>query len=119
MVKAEREKIASRDKAHAAEIEADGERRAAVKKAQGDKKSEILRAEGQAAAYDKINKHFVDNAIKHRQLEVTENSLQDNSKVVLTKDGIDPSIIMDSIPIENQSGKTTNNSKEAQQKTKK
>lgn len=99
VVKAERERIASKERANAVEIEADGKRRAYIKEAEGQKQSSILKAEGQAKAFDLIEESFKERAELLRRLEVTENSLKKNAKIVLTKEGINPSLIMDGIPI--------------------
>lgn len=99
VIKAENEKDAAKDFATAEETKADGDRRAKIKRAEGDKQSSILKAEGQAKAFKLIEESFKDRAELLRRLEVTENSLKDNSKIVLTEKGITPQIIMDSIPI--------------------
>jgi regulator of protease activity HflC (stomatin/prohibitin superfamily) len=87
VVKAENEKIAAVDFATARETEADGMRRAAIKQAEGVKQAKILEAEGQSEAIRLVNesaeKYFVGNAQKLKALEVTENSLKNNAKVVV------------------------------------
>jgi regulator of protease activity HflC (stomatin/prohibitin superfamily) len=98
VIKAENEKDAAKDFATAKETEADGIKRAKIKEAEGEKQYSILKAEGQAKAFDLIEKSFKSRAELLRRLEVTENSLKNNSKIVLTQNGITPQIIMDSIP---------------------
>jgi regulator of protease activity HflC (stomatin/prohibitin superfamily) len=87
IVKAENEKIAAIDYATAVETAADGEKRAAIKKAEGIKQARILQAEGDAEAIQLVNeaanKYFVGNAQLLKQLEVVQNSLQNNTKVVV------------------------------------
>lgn len=87
VVKAENEKIAAIDFATARETEADGLRRAAIKQAEGVRQAKILEAEGQAEAIRLVNesaeKYFIGNAQKLKALEVTENSLKANTKVVV------------------------------------
>ena len=87
IVKAENEKIAAIDYATAVETVADGEKRAAIKKAEGIKQANILKAEGEAEAIrlvnDAANKYFVGNAQLLKQLETVQNSLQNNTKVVV------------------------------------
>lgn len=100
VIKAENEKRSAVDFATARETEADGIRRAAIKQAEGEKQSAILKAEGQAKAFDLVNKSFKGNAKELRRLEVTENSLRNNSKVILTQKGITPQVILGNIPIE-------------------
>ena len=102
VIKAENLKDAARDEATATETLADGKRRAAIKEAEGERQAKILRAEGESKAFDLINKSFTGNAQKLKQLEVTQASLERNSKIVLTKEGINPQIIMDAIPIKSK-----------------
>ncbi len=87
IVKAENEKIAAIDYATALETTADGEKRAAIKKAEGIKQANILRAEGEAEAIklvnDAANKYFIGNAQLLKKLETVQNSLQNNTKVVV------------------------------------
>ncbi len=87
VVKAENEKIAAADFATAREIEADGIRRAKIKEGEGAKQFEILQAEGKAQAIKSVNeaasKYFVGNAQLLKRLEVTENSLSRNTKIVV------------------------------------
>jgi len=99
VIKAENLKDAAADEASAKEIEADGQRRASIKRAEGEKQAEILKAEGQAKAFDLIEKSFKSRAELLKRLEVTQNCLQNNAKIVLTEKGISPSIIMDAIPV--------------------
>lgn len=99
VIKAENEKIAAKDRATAMETEADGEKRADIKRAEGQKSADILVAEGKAKAVQLVhvaaNKYFRGNAQKLKKYEVTQKSLEDNSKIVLTQKGIDPVLIMD------------------------
>lgn len=99
VVKAENEKQAAVDFATAEETKADGIKRARIKEAEGLKQSEILKAEGQAKAFDMINKSFIDNAQILKKLEVTQASLENNAKIILTDKGINPNIILGEIPI--------------------
>lgn len=87
IVKAENEKIAAIDFATAAETAADGEKRAAIKKAEGVRQARILAAEGEAEAIRLVNeaaeKYFIGNAQLLKRLETMENSLKNNTKVVV------------------------------------
>ncbi len=87
VVKAEQEKIAALDIASAAETKADGERRASIKKAEGIKQAKILEAQGEAQYIMLVNeaaeKYFKGNAQILKKLEVVENSLKENAKIVL------------------------------------
>ncbi len=90
VVKAENEKIAALDYANAAEREADGLKRSEIKKAEGIRQGRILQAEGQAEAIrlvnEAANKYFVGNAQILKKLETVENSLKNNSKIVVPAD---------------------------------
>lgn len=90
VVKAENEKIAAIDFATATETAADGQKRAEIKKAEGVKQAKILEAEGQAEAIRLVNesaqKYFTGNAQLLRKIEAVENSLKDNTKIVLPTD---------------------------------
>ena len=87
IVKAENEKIAAIDYATAVETVADGEKRAAIKNAEGIKQANILKAEGEAEAIrlvnDAANKYFIGKAQLLKKLETVQNSLQNNTKVVV------------------------------------
>lgn len=103
IIQAQNAKDAAIDFATAVETKADGARRAAIKEADGIKQANILKAEGEAQAIQLVNeaaeKYFIGNAQKLRQLEMLEKALKDNTKVVITKDGINPNIIIGDLPI--------------------
>jgi regulator of protease activity HflC (stomatin/prohibitin superfamily) len=103
IIQAQNAKDAAIDYATAVETKADGARRAAIKEADGIKQANILKAEGEAQAIQLVNeaaeKYFIGNAQKLRQLEMLEKALKDNTKVVITKEGINPSIIIGDLPI--------------------
>jgi len=83
VIKAENEKIAAINLATARETEADGTRRASIKKAEGDRQASILVAEGQAKAFELINKAFIGNAQTLKKLEVVQETMKNNSKIVI------------------------------------
>jgi len=83
VIKAENEKIAAVNLATAKETEADGFRRAEIKRAEGEKQATILRAEGQKMSFKLINESFKGNAQLLKKLEVVENTMKNNSKIVL------------------------------------
>ena len=101
VVKASNEKIAAIDFATARETQADGERRAAIKVAEGQRQAAILQAEGQrqakvlvadgeAQAIKLVNEaadlYFKGNAQLLRRLQAVEQSLTNNSKIVVPAD---------------------------------
>jgi regulator of protease activity HflC (stomatin/prohibitin superfamily) len=87
VVVANNEKTAAIDFATATETKADGERRAVIKKADGDKQSRILVAEGEAQAIKLVNEaanaYFKGNAQLLKQLQVAQEALVNNSKIVI------------------------------------
>ncbi len=90
IVKAENEKIAAVDFATATETTSDGEKRASIKTAEGIKQAKILEAEGEAEAIrlvnEAANKYFVGNAQILKRLDTVQNSLEKNSKIVISGD---------------------------------
>ena len=69
-------------------LRAEGEKQKAILSAEGDRQSAILRAEGEAAAIEQVShaadQFFVGNAQVLKQLEVTQASLEDNTKIVVS-----------------------------------
>ncbi len=67
---------------------AEGDRQKEILTAEGDRQAAILRAEGEAQAIENVSKaadkFFVGNAQLLKQLEVTQASLQDNTKLVVS-----------------------------------
>jgi len=115
VIKAENDKQSAIDFANARETKADGERRASIKEAEGIRQALILEAEGKAQAIEKVaqarateiqlvnesaERYFVGNAKDLKKLEVTQESLKDNSKIVLTDKGITPTLVL------NETGET-------------
>ncbi len=103
VVKAEQEKIAALDLATATETQADGVKRAAIKEAEGIARGKVIVAEGEAKRIQLVNqaadKYFVGNAQKLKKLDVTQASLEKNSKIILTEKGISPQLIIGELPI--------------------
>jgi regulator of protease activity HflC (stomatin/prohibitin superfamily) len=91
-MKAEREKRATILEAEAYRqqqiLTADGDKQNAILIAEGDKQAAILRAEGEAKAIENVSKaadeFFVGNAQLLKQLQVTQASLEDNTKLVIS-----------------------------------
>jgi regulator of protease activity HflC (stomatin/prohibitin superfamily) len=67
---------------------AEGTRQRAILEAEGDRQAAILRAEGEAQAIENVSKaadtFFVGNAQLLKQLQVTQASLESNTKLVLS-----------------------------------
>ncbi len=104
VIQAENTKRAAVDFATARETEADGLKRSEIKKAEGVKQAKIVIAEGQAKAIQLVNesarKYFIGNAQKLKALEVTQASLQQNAKVIITEKGVKPQLIIGDLPIQ-------------------
>ncbi len=109
VIKAENDKQAAIDFANATETKAEGDKRARIQTAKGIKESQILEAEGEAQAIISVaeakakqielvnsaaDKYFKGNAQLLEKLQVTRDSLDKNSKIILTKDGISPTLVI-------------------------
>ncbi len=71
---------------------AEGEREAAIQVAQG--RAEAIRLVNEAA-----EKYFIGNAQALKQMEMIENSLRENAKIVITEHGISPTLLLGSLPV--------------------
>ena len=124
VIKAENDKQSAIDFANARETKADGERRASIQEAEGIRQALILEAEGKAQAIEKVaqarateiqlvnesaERYFVGNAKDLKKLEVTQASLEENSKIVLTDKGITPTLVL------NETGETIIPTKETKE----
>lgn len=107
VIKAENEKEAAVDFATAKETEADGFKRAKIKEAEGIAQGKKIVADGEAYRIKTVNdaakKYFVGNAQKLRAYDVTQASLENNAKILITEKGIKPSIILGDIPVKEKS----------------
>jgi regulator of protease activity HflC (stomatin/prohibitin superfamily) len=91
-MKAEREKRAVILEAEAYRqkqiLEAEGDKQNAILVAEGDRQAAILRAEGEAKAIETVStaadKFFIGNAQLLKQLQVTQASLEDNTKLIMS-----------------------------------
>ena len=87
VVKAENEKIAAIDFATATETAADGQKRADIKKAEGVRQARILAADGEAQAIKLVNEaanqYFIGNAQLLRRIQMLEEALKNNAKIVV------------------------------------
>ena len=71
---------------------AEGEREAAIQVAQG--KAEAIRLVNEAA-----QRYFQGNAQALKQMEMTEASLTNNAKIIITKEGINPTLLLGNLPV--------------------
>ncbi len=91
-MKAEREKRATILEAEAYKqkqiLKAEGDKQNTVLVAEGDRQAALLRAEGEAKAIESVStaadQFFIGNAQLLKQLEVTQASLEDNTKLVIS-----------------------------------
>jgi regulator of protease activity HflC (stomatin/prohibitin superfamily) len=99
ITRATAEKEAAKQVAEARVIAAQAEKQATIENAQGQATAVELAAAAKAKAVRDVNlaveETFKANAQAFKALEVTEASLQDNAKIILTEKGISPSIIFD------------------------
>ena len=76
---------------------------ATIQRAEGDKEAAIMVAEGKAQAIKLVNEaaqqYFCGNAQVLKQMEMTENALRDNAKIVITEEGISPTLLLGSLPV--------------------
>lgn len=82
---------------------AEQEKLAAIQIAEGRREAEIRVAEGKAKAIALVNeaaeKYFRGSAKELKMLEVTEASLKNNAKIVITERGISPQLIIGALPV--------------------
>ncbi len=91
-MKAEREKRAIILEAEAYRqkqiLEAEGDKQNTILVAEGDRQAAILRAEGEAKAIETVStaadKYFIGNAQMLKQFQVTQASLEDNTKLIMS-----------------------------------
>lgn len=82
---------------------AEQQKLAMIQRAEGEREASIKVAEGKAEAIRLVNeageKYFVGNAQTLRQMEMTENALKDNAKIVITEEGVSPTLLLGSLPV--------------------
>ena len=87
---------------------AEQQKLAIVQRAEGEREAVIQVAQGKAEAIRLVNeaaeKYFVGNAQALKKLEMVENSLRDNAKVVITEHGISPTLLLGSLPVNVSAG---------------
>lgn len=92
------DKEAIRQQSEAMIIDAQANKTSQIERATGHAQAIRLEADAKADAVRKVNQAvedtFKENARKFKALEVTEESLKQNSKVVLTEKGINPTIVL-------------------------
>ena len=104
---AQQEKLAAIEMAKGAKessiLKAEGQRQAQILQADGERESKIRIAKGESERIKMVSEsataYFKGGAKQLKELEVTENALKFNSKVVLTEKGISPQVIIGDIPV--------------------
>jgi len=76
---------------------------AIIQRAEGEREAAIKVAEGKAQAIQLVNEaaeqYFRGNAQVLKQMEMTETALRDNAKIVITEEGISPTLLLGSLPV--------------------
>ncbi|MDY7078803.1 MAG: SPFH domain-containing protein [Chloroflexota bacterium] len=82
---------------------AEQQKLAIIQRAEGEREAAIKVAEGKAQAIKLVNEaaeqYFRGNAQALKQMEMTENALRENAKIVITEEGISPTLLLGSLPV--------------------
>jgi len=82
---------------------AEQQKLAIIQRAEGEREAAIKVAEGKAQAIRLVNEsaqqYFRGNAQVLKQMEMTEAALRDNAKIVITQEGISPTLLLGSLPV--------------------
>jgi len=82
---------------------AEQQKLAMIQRAEGEREAAIKIAEGKAEAIRLVNEaaqqYFRGNAQTLKQMEMTETALRDNAKIVITEEGISPTLLLGSLPV--------------------
>ncbi len=76
---------------------------ATIQRAEGEREASIKVAEGKAEAIRLVNeaaqRYFVGNAQALKQMEMTEEALRNNAKVIITESGVSPTLLLGDLPV--------------------
>lgn len=76
---------------------------ASIQRAEGEHEAIIQVAQGKAEAIRLVNEaaeqYFIGNAQALKKVEMVENSLRDNAKIVITEHGIHPTLLLGNPPV--------------------
>jgi regulator of protease activity HflC (stomatin/prohibitin superfamily) len=82
---------------------AEQQKLAVIQRAEGEREAAIKVAEGKAEAIRLVNEaaqqYFRGNAQTLKQMEMTEIALRDNAKVIITREGISPTLLLGELPV--------------------
>ena len=82
---------------------AEQQKLAIIQRAEGEREAVIQVAQGKAEAIRLVNeaaeRYFVGNAQTLKRMEMIENSLRENAKIIITEHGISPTLLLGSLPV--------------------
>ncbi len=82
---------------------AEQQKLAIIQRAEGEREAVIQVAKGKAEAIRLVNEaaeiYFIGNAQMLKRMEMIENSLRENAKIVITEKGINPTLLLGSLPV--------------------
>ena len=82
---------------------AEQQKLAIIQRAEGEREAVIMVAQGKAEAIRLVNEaaqqYFFGNAQVLKQMEMIENSLRENAKIIITEHGISPTLLLGSLPV--------------------
>jgi regulator of protease activity HflC (stomatin/prohibitin superfamily) len=82
---------------------AEQQKLAIIQRAEGEREAAVMVAQGKAEAIRLVNEsaqqYFRGNAQALKQMEMTETALRDNAKIVITEEGISPTLLLGSLPV--------------------
>jgi regulator of protease activity HflC (stomatin/prohibitin superfamily) len=90
---------------------AEQQKLAIIQRAEGEREAVIQVAQGKAEAIRLVNEaaeqYFVGNAQSLKRMEMIENSLRNNAKIIITEHGISPTLLIGNLPLSVASDKET------------
>ena len=82
---------------------AEQQKLAIIQRAEGEREAAIQVAQGKAEAIRLVNesaqRYFHGNAQTLKRMEMTETALRDNAKIIITEQGISPTLLLGSLPV--------------------
>ena len=83
---------------------------AMIQRAEGEREAAIKVAEGKAEAIRLVNEsaqvYFQGNAQQLKMIEMTETALRENTKIIITENGISPTLLLGDLPITSHNGQS-------------
>ena len=82
---------------------AEQQKLAIIQRAEGEREAAIKVAEGKAEAIRLVNEaaqtYFQGNAQSLKMMEMTEEALRENAKIVITEHGVTPTLLLGNLPV--------------------